>query len=137
MKIAAVQATPVFNDLEGSLRKACDLITIAGKEGAAVAVFPEAFISGYPFWVWFVPTGKTKTLRPLYADLVANSVDVPSPAVNRLCAAGRDAGMETILYADVDPVSLTGPRYQLDVAGHYARPDVFSLTVDRRERKLI
>ncbi|RMF92776.1 MAG: hypothetical protein D6736_02840 [Nitrospinota bacterium] len=44
---------------------------------------------------------------------------------------------ETILYAEVDPRQLRGPRFQLDVAGHYARPDIFELIVHREARPLI
>jgi hypothetical protein len=32
---------------------------------------------------------------------------------------------------------LRGPRWQLDVAGHYGRPDVFQLTVRREPRPMI
>jgi nitrilase len=42
-----------------------------------------------------------------------------------------------ILYAEVDPAKLRGPRFQLDVAGHYGRPDVFELTVHREPRPMI
>ena len=52
-------------------------------------------------------------------------------------AAGPAREQETILYADIDPVTLTGPRSQLDVAGHYARPDVFTLSVNREENRVI
>jgi len=38
---------------------------------------------------------------------------------------------EGILYADVDPVAFRGLKWNLDVAGHYARPDVFTFAVDR------
>ncbi|HEX8905403.1 MAG TPA: carbon-nitrogen hydrolase family protein [Longimicrobiaceae bacterium] len=44
---------------------------------------------------------------------------------------------EAIVYADVDPALLRGPRWQLDVAGHYGRPDVFRLTVDRSPRPMV
>jgi nitrilase len=46
--------------------------------------------------------------------------------------AGPADQEETILYADVRPDQLVGPRWQIDVAGNYARPDVFELRVHRR-----
>ena len=46
--------------------------------------------------------------------------------------AGPAEEEETILYAEVQPAELVGPRWQLDVAGHYGRPDVFELIVHRR-----
>jgi nitrilase len=44
---------------------------------------------------------------------------------------------EGILYAEIDRARMTGPRWKLDVAGHYARPDVFRLEVDRRPSPFI
>jgi predicted amidohydrolase len=49
VKVAAVQAAPVFLDLEGSLHKALGLIEKAAAEGARLLVFPEAFPPG-PCW---------------------------------------------------------------------------------------
>ena len=92
-KIAAVQACPVFLDRDATVNKACRLIAEAGAAGAKLAVFPEAFIPGYPLWSWFIPAGHTHPLRELYAELVANAVSVPSDATDRLCAAARSAGV--------------------------------------------
>ena len=44
---------------------------------------------------------------------------------------------EAILYAEVDPRQLRGPKWMLDVAGHYARPDVFELTVHTEPHPMI
>jgi nitrilase len=39
-----------------------------------------------------------------------------------------------LLTAAVDPAEIIRGRYDFDVAGHYARPDIFSLTVDETPR---
>ncbi|HTS25532.1 MAG TPA: carbon-nitrogen hydrolase family protein [Bryobacteraceae bacterium] len=51
--------------------------------------------------------------------------------------AGPASQQETILYADVDRSKIMGPRWQLDVAGHYARPDIFELIVHRVPKRLL
>ena len=43
--------------------------------------------------------------------------------------AGPLREQEGILYAEIDPVRIRAAKWELDVAGHYARPDVFQLTV--------
>jgi nitrilase len=42
-----------------------------------------------------------------------------------------------ILYAEVDPKEMRGPRWMLDVAGHYGRADVFELTVRTEPRPML
>ncbi len=46
--------------------------------------------------------------------------------------SGPHFGSETILVADLDPNEIARGKYDFDVAGHYARPDVFRLTVNER-----
>jgi len=41
------------------------------------------------------------------------------------------------LYAEIDPRQMRGPKWMLDVAGHYARPDVFELIVHREAHPMI
>jgi nitrilase len=89
--IAAVQAAPVFLDREATVAKACNLIAEAGRAGARLIVFPETFIPTYPDWVWSIAPAQLGQHNELYAELLANSVDVPGPATEELCRAARRA----------------------------------------------
>ena len=46
--------------------------------------------------------------------------------------AGPHTEGETILTAEVDLADIARGKYDFDVAGHYARPDVFRLVVNER-----
>jgi nitrilase len=46
--------------------------------------------------------------------------------------AGPDYSGEKILTADLDPGEVAEGKYDLDVVGHYARPDVFRLDVNEK-----
>ena len=51
--------------------------------------------------------------------------------------AGPDFSGETILYATIDPAEIMRAKYDFDVTGHYARPDVFELVVDTRAKPAV
>jgi len=92
-KIAAVQAAPVYLDRDATIAKACDLIATAGREGAQLIVFPEAFIPTYPGCVWHLASAQAADiLSALYAELLDQAVSIPSDATDRLCEAARQAG---------------------------------------------
>jgi nitrilase len=42
---------------------------------------------------------------------------------------------ETILYADIDMDAIVRGKFDFDVSGHYARPDIFQLSVDVRHKR--
>lgn len=46
--------------------------------------------------------------------------------------AGPDFDGETILTTEIDFGEIARGKYDLDVAGHYARPDIFRLRVNER-----
>ncbi|MEO1242850.1 MAG: carbon-nitrogen hydrolase family protein [Pseudomonadota bacterium] len=48
--------------------------------------------------------------------------------------AGPIFGEETILYADLDAGDIARGKMDFDVAGHYARSDVFQLDIDRKKQ---
>ncbi|MCP5038385.1 MAG: carbon-nitrogen hydrolase family protein [Rhodobacteraceae bacterium] len=51
--------------------------------------------------------------------------------------AGPVYDKDTILTAEMDKDEITRGKYDLDVVGHYARPDVFTLQVNEEEQKAV
>lgn len=103
--VAAVQASPVLLDREATIDKSCDLIAKAAAEGAGLIVFPEAFVPGYPDWVW-----RTKPWddHEWYARFLDQAVRVPSDATDRLGEAARLAGAWVAIgINERDPASAT------------------------------
>jgi len=49
--------------------------------------------------------------------------------------AGPNTDNEVILTADIDRAQIVRGKFDLDVVGHYARPDIFQLQVDERAKK--
>jgi nitrilase len=96
-KIAVVQAAPVFLDREATVSKARKLIAEAGRIGARLVVFPEAFIPTYPDWVWRIPPVQHRLLADICAELLEQSVEIPSPVTERLCEAARQAGIYVVM----------------------------------------
>ena len=96
-KVAAAQLTPVFLNKEKTVDKACMAIKEAAENGAELIVFPEAFISGYPDWVWSIPNNKNAQLNALYVTLVENAVSIPDATTDRLCKAAKSAGINVVM----------------------------------------
>jgi len=95
--LAVAQIAPVFLDKKKTVQKACKAIIEAGEKGAELIVFPEAFISGYPDWVWLIPNSKGADLNELYVKLVENSVSVPDDATRKLCEAAKKAKIHVVM----------------------------------------
>ena len=49
--------------------------------------------------------------------------------------AGPNTEGEVILTAEIDRAQIVRGKYDLDVVGHYARPDIFQLHVDERPKR--
>ncbi len=94
---AAVQAAPIFLDRKATIEKSCHLIKEAGKNGATLAVFPEAYIPTFPYWPRALPHPDRELSLDAYIQLYEEAIEIPSPEVDQLCAAAKEAGIYVIM----------------------------------------
>ena len=96
IRLAAVQASPVWMDREATIQKACRLIEEAADHGANVIGFPEGFIPGFPDWYsWFMPYGPESVA--FNKRLFKNAIEIPGPSVDALLAATRRTRTHVII----------------------------------------
>lgn len=88
LRVAAVQAAPIFLDREATVAKATELIADAAANGAELVVFPESFVPCYPVWL---QSGTADQEVEAYLRLYANAVEVPGSATASLSEAARAA----------------------------------------------
>ncbi|MEO5882530.1 MAG: carbon-nitrogen hydrolase family protein [Caldimonas sp.] len=86
-RAAAIQAAPVFLDLEASIDKAIGLIAEAAGQGAKLIAFPETWLPGYPWFIWLDSPAWGMQFIQRYHD---NSLIYGSEPADRLAQAARD-----------------------------------------------
>ncbi|CAN7728257.1 carbon-nitrogen hydrolase family protein [Mesorhizobium sp. LjNodule214] len=97
-RIAISQKPPVLLDLEATYEHAIASIAEAAAEGAKLIVFPEAYLPGYPIWIWRLRPGGDMTLaNSLHAKLRRNSVDISAGGLDRLREAAAQHGMIVVM----------------------------------------
>jgi predicted amidohydrolase len=98
--VAAIQAAPYYMDLERSLGRAVDLIGEAAKRRAQLVVFPETWLPGYPAWLDVcrdIAVWDHEPTKRLYAQLIENSVAVPSRETEVLGEAARKNNLTLVI----------------------------------------
>ncbi len=90
--VAAVQAAPVLLDREATIGKVVALAEKAAADGARLVAFPEAFVPGYPDWVWRTRPWDAEA-TDLYARLLDQAVVVGSAATDLLADTARRLGI--------------------------------------------
>ena len=98
-KASVIQAAPIMFDREGTLEKVRALTAQAAAQGAQLAVFPEAFVSGYPKGLDFGARvgGRTAEGRRMFRRYFESAVDVPGPAVDALGSIAREQAMFLVI----------------------------------------
>ncbi|MGO1545270.1 MAG: carbon-nitrogen hydrolase family protein [Gulosibacter sp.] len=98
-KVAVIQSASVPFDAEASIQKAESLIAEVGAAGVELAVFPEAFIGGYPKGTAFgTSVGyRLKRGREEYARYVAGAITLEGPETERLIQASAEHGVHVVI----------------------------------------
>jgi len=97
-KIAIIQHAPQVLDREATLDKAVQLIAEAAAQGAQLLVFPEAFVAGYPAWVWRLrPGGDWGLSEQIHQRLLENAVDLVRDDLAPVRKAAADAGVTVVM----------------------------------------
>lgn len=96
IRVAAVQAAPVWLDRDRTVEKACDLIAEAGRHGADVVGFPENFIPGHPVWFYY-HAATSRVSQEFSVRLFNNAVEIPSLATDKLCRAAARADLNVVM----------------------------------------
>ncbi|OJD16061.1 hypothetical protein AJ78_03734 [Emergomyces pasteurianus Ep9510] len=110
IKIAAVQAAPVFLNRAATTEKVCRLIREAGEKGADVIGFPEGFVPCFPSWVELLPPVSEPALS-LYREFFHQAVEVPGPEVNAIQEACRDANIYAVVGINEKRAGSTGTLF--------------------------
>jgi len=89
--VAIVQKPPILLDRAASIESAVAAVHEAAQDGAQLIVFPEAFVPGYPVWIWRLRPGSDSNLTAeIHAQLHANAVDLSGADLAPLSSAARE-----------------------------------------------
>lgn len=110
LKVAIVQAAPVFMNLDASLARAIEFIAEAAGQGAKLVVFGETWLPGYPAWLDYCPSAALWNHEPtkeVFAELRRNSLSVPSHETEILAEAAK--GHQVVLVIGINERVDAGP----------------------------
>jgi nitrilase len=98
VKAAICQRPPVLLDKRASLAAAVAMVAEAAGQGARLMTFPEAFLPGYPTWVWRLRPGVDMALgNEIHRQLQLNAIDIAAGDLDPLREAAAQHGMVIVM----------------------------------------
>jgi nitrilase len=90
-RLAIVQKAPAFLNRAECLHIAVSSVAEAAAGGARLVIFPEAFVPGYPAWIWRLrPGGDMALSERLHRALMENAVNLATDDLGPLREAARE-----------------------------------------------
>lgn len=104
VRVAAVQAEPVWLDIDGTTEKTVHLIAEAAAGGADLVAFPETWIPGYPVFLWSYPVYEQMEFVARYH---ANSPTIDGPQIAKIREAAQRHSITVVVgFSEKDGGSL-------------------------------
>lgn len=99
MRVGAAQLRPAWLNRSRTVGKVVEAIEKARGLGIKLLAFPEAFVSGYPFWICRTngAAWDDAQQKRAYAQFLDSAVEVPSADVATIVEASRDFGVSIYL----------------------------------------
>ena len=96
-KIAIIQEAPYVLDKVRTVEKAAQIIQAVAAQGAELIVFSEAFIPGYPAWIWRLrPGGDWGVSEELHIRLLKNAIDLSSVDLAPIMQAAKSNNVTVV-----------------------------------------
>ncbi|MDZ7705610.1 MAG: carbon-nitrogen hydrolase family protein [Trueperaceae bacterium] len=96
--VAVVQVPPVLLDRAKTMDRVIDSIETAAERGASLIVFPEAYVAGYPTWIWRLrPGGDGALTGEIHARFLQNAVDLTTDDLLPVREAAARHGVTVML----------------------------------------
>jgi nitrilase len=97
-KVAVIQTPPVFLDRGQTIERMLESIEESVAEGASLLVFPEAYLPGYPTWIWRLrPGGDMAPSGEIHARLRENAVDLAAGDLHPVQHAAAEHGVSIVV----------------------------------------
>ena len=99
LNVALCQIAPIWLQREATLAKIVEWVGKAAKANAGLAVFGEALVPGYPFWVERTDGAKFESdiQKALYAHYVAQAISIEGGDLKSVCDACKRHGIAVYL----------------------------------------
>lgn len=99
VRVAAAQAGSIAFDTPATMDKLETLVAAAANHGAKLAVFPEAFVGGYPKGHAFgaVVGSRTEEGRDWFRRYYDGAIEVPGPEVERIGEAAANHELAVVV----------------------------------------
>ena len=97
IKVAVVEAPPILLDRAATIARMLQHMVVVAAAGAKLVVFPEAYIPGYPSWVWRLkPGGDMALAGEIHTRLREQAVDVARGDLSPLTEAAAQHGFTMV-----------------------------------------